>query len=540
MRKLLRILVATASIVVALMSIASLWYRLNEARISGERSSGAEYSILRNALTSIQSDADLQDQVLRGRLQSLYKGSDRLMAVQVLDSGGLAVWKMPAESAYFALPGKGSSRNGFSAPEWSTVVYSTPLDGNMKLVALYATVLRSDFSYSAKLPLLVSGIWFLLACLAVFLLRKEKSPGDAGSIDTSSVSFESPPAAEPPPDTETKPETVMAEAAEITPDEQEVDREALAVSEEPPVESEPATPDSQGLRPSGDGFEESLSKLEEEIIEWSSKRQEARQPRQETRDEISESMDEEMDDDEAAETANGETDSGEETTLEDSLETLQEFEELSAEEDKADEQREQESGLRHEETPEDMAEVVPEPIIIPSPPSPRKAQEPASAAALNDLTDLPMPLSLTEPGIESRLSQELSRSDRSEVSLMLIHCSIGGPTDPAAMALSATMKDYIGSKELIFELYKGAFAVILPSVDLGGALKMSEDLSDVLATTLGLYRDIDGEAPVYIGISARSERPVDAYKLYREASTAVHKAFSGSHSRILAFRPKMA
>jgi len=31
---------------------------------------------------------------------------------------------------------------------------------------------------------------------------------------------------------------------------------------------------------------------------------------------------------------------------------------------------------------------------------------------------------------------------------------------------------------------------------------------------------------------------VDAYKIYCEASTAVHKAFSGSHSRILAFRPK--
>ena len=43
---------------------------------------------------------------------------------------------------------------------------------------------------------------------------------------------------------------------------------------------------------------------------------------------------------------------------------------------------------------------------------------------------------------------------------------------------------------------------------------MSEDLADVLSATLSLYRDIEGEAPVYIGISARSDRRVDAYKIY--------------------------
>jgi hypothetical protein len=516
MRRLLRILVATASVVVALMSIASLWYRLNEARISGERSSGAEYSILRNALNSIQSDADLQDQILRNRLQSLYKGSDRLMAVQVLDSGGLVVWKMPAESAYFALPNQAGTRLGFSAPTWSTIVYSTPLSGDMKLVALYATVLRSDFAYSAKLPLLLAGAWFLLACLAALLLRKDKVP-----VKDSATPSESAPT----------PESEIMEAS--SEEENEVDREALAVSEtidEVPDSPEPPEPPEPGPLPlqpgSSKGFEESLAKLEEEVIEWSSRRNEERKPRTELSEEDSETDEDEIDAEDSMEATETVPDSSEETTLEDSLETLQEFEELNAEEEK---ESEPELPNLQESTPEPEyeAQMTPQPRI-------------PAAAQPNDLSDLPMPLSLSEPGIESRLSQELARSDRSEVSLMLIHCSIGGPTDPAGIALAATMKDYIGSRELIFEMYKGAFAVILPSVDLGGALKMSEDLSDVLATTLGLYRDIEGDAPVYIGISARSERPVDAYKLYREASTAVHKAFSGGHSRILAFRPKSA
>ncbi|PKL75620.1 MAG: hypothetical protein CVV27_14400, partial [Candidatus Melainabacteria bacterium HGW-Melainabacteria-1] len=77
-----------------------------------------------------------------------------------------------------------------------------------------------------------------------------------------------------------------------------------------------------------------------------------------------------------------------------------------------------------------------------------------------------MPLALGDSLLEVRLSEELARGPRTEVSLMLIHCGISSRTDPAAIALAVTVKDYIGAKELIFELYKGAFAVVLPSVDL--------------------------------------------------------------------------
>jgi len=467
MRKTLRALVAIASILVAILAIFSFFYRLGDMRTSGERSSGAEYSILRNALMSLQSKKDLQDPALRDRLLALYKGSERLLAAQVLDSSGLTAWKIPSGSAYFALPNDSSVRGGFSAPEGSTVIFTTPLSDGMRLSALYATLKRADISRAAKLPVIIIALWCLVVAMSILFLGRE---------DKVEVTGKTPdlPQEEAPPQDE--PETALEDPG--LPED--------AIDEEPLILG------------SGRNFEESLAKLEEDIIDWSSRypdkeahpSQASAETDQAPPEELDDELDEEMDELETS--PEDEPQGNEETALADSRESLQEFEELNA-------------------------EAMPE---------------------KKDLADLPMPLALGDSLLEARLSEELGRGPRNEVSLMLIHCGISSRTDPAAVALAVTVKDYIGAKDLIFELYKGAFAVVLPSVDLGGALKMSEDLADVLSATLSLYKDIEGEAPVYIGISARSERKVDAYKIYREASTAVHKAYSGSQSRILAFRPK--
>ena len=508
MRKTLRALVAIASILVAILAIFSFFYRLGDMRTSGERSSGAEYSILRNALMSLQSKKDLQDPALRDRLLALYKGSERLLAAQVLDSSGLTAWKIPSGSAYFALPNDSSVRGGFSAPEGSTVIFTTPLSDGMRLSALYATLKRADISRAAKLPVIIIALWCLVVAMSILFLGREDKVEVTGKTPDLPQEEAPPPSEhepEPEPEHEHEPEPAPYIEAEtmMAPDNDQPIR-----SEEPQDEPETALED-PGLPEdaideeplilgSGRNFEESLAKLEEDIIDWSSRypdkeahpSQASAETDQAPPEELDEELDEEMDELETS--PEDEPQGNEETALADSRESLQEFEELNA-------------------------EAMPE---------------------KKDLADLPMPLALGDSLLEARLSEELGRGPRNEVSLMLIHCGISSRTDPAAVALAVTVKDYIGAKDLIFELYKGAFAVVLPSVDLGGALKMSEDLADVLSATLSLYKDIEGEAPVYIGISARSERKVDAYKIYREASTAVHKAYSGSQSRILAFRPK--
>jgi len=597
MRKTLRILVAVLSILVAALAIFSLFFRIGELKTSGERSSGAEYSILRNELMAMQTKDNLRDQLFRDKLVALYRGSKRLLAAQVLDANGFVAWKIPVDSAYFALPNAASARSGFSAPESSTVVYTTTLNDGMRLSALYASVRRSDIAQAAKVPLIVTAIWALVIALAFLLLGEERKDSLLpDTIDTSNIDLNAyaqkpepeaavedkeeektkseseplehsaegaelisaaaepgtaePDAAESPiePPAEAAKAVAAAEPAAFAPPDAPMQQTAAAQAQPQaaPKSAAPAQSFSDAAK-SGRTFEESLAKLEEEIVEWTNRHPEraakilseqvpAAAPivptnaapsvkpaapanavsRPSQPPDVDQELDEEI---EELETAPEEEAAGsEDMTLADSMETLEEFEELNAE------------GEDRQEAPVERNREG-----IPAAAETSKAQP---AQERQDLATLPMPLSLSDSQLEARLNEELGRNIRTDISLMLIHCAVSSRSDPAAVALAVTIKDYIGSKDLIFELYKGAFAVVLPSVDLGGALKMSEDLADVLSATLSLYRDIEGEAPVYIGISARSDRRVDAYKIYREASTAVHKAYSGSHSRILAFRPK--
>lgn len=583
MRRTLRIIMAYLSIVVIVSCLAVCAFRLGDAKTTGERSAGAEYSILRNALVSIQTQNDLSDMLLRNRLLALYRGSDRLLVAQIQDSAGNVLWKIPASSSYYAKPGESAGLGGFSAPQWSTVVYSTPLSEGMKLFALYTTVRKSDISEAVKLPLLLLAIWCLLLALACVLLRKEP----AGESEPEGQPQG---ATAPSRDAKAKPRSVRTsyvgvlpqaflesedlEPAEAGPEEQaERGAEEQALQPEPVVaeettpgpaaealqeaasqengslmapsavpaagnteediagepcqipsgkaepeisaageaqtdaraESYPAqqtmTPDTaQSETPGVDrNFEEGYAKLEEQIIEWSSRY--PKQGPQRTPDFRS-----------------------------DEFLTRESVQEPVEEESPAE-------GMTSPQIPVPPAEAA-EPETVAS----QRAPEPANARVeKHDVRTLPMPLTLSDSLLEHTLSEELARNDGTgAMTLLLVHCEVNGPSDPLSTALAATIRDYFGTKDLLFELYRGAFAVLLPGADLGASLKMSEDLADVLSTTMSLYKDLEGEAPVFIGISSRSGRKIDSFKLYREASTAIHKAFSDGNSRILAFRPKSA
>jgi len=542
MRKTLRWLLVILSFSIAILAMGSILFSVGAMRSSGERASGAEYSILRNALLGIESKDDMDDLFLRQRLLALYRGSERLLAAQVLDSSGAVVWKIPGDSSYFALPGSSASRAGFSAPDWSTVIFTTPLSNGMKLASLFVTLRRADFVQALKTPLIILAIWFVIVILAFVFLRKpdpevnqeppkEDKTEQAPEIQeaTASEISATPPAA---------PEQAQVEAgadksATIPPeaqldideeeeeeeeeenktaymDEELADEEALPQAQNhnplPETVPEPTLEELESLMeeeelgeeeeeappsaPPRRNFEESLAKLEKEVAQWSTKHPDAGTP-------ISHESSPEKTHEEP----------------EEDLEVFKELDELTVEEEAP-------AAQKNVETTEKL-------------PPRMSVQGSANLAAL------PLPLSLVDSSLEAKIREELDRGNKAELSLMLIHCGVSSATDPAALALAVTVRDYIGSKDLIFELYKGAFAVVLPSVDLGSSLKMSEDLADVLSATLGLYKDIEGDAPVYIGISARAERKVDAFKLYREASTALHKAYEGSQSRILAFRPKL-
>lgn len=482
MKRTLRTLLAVLTVLVALAAAGSVLYRLSQARQSGERLAGAEYSVLRNSLSSVPDQSYLADPFLRERLISLYRGSPRLIAAQVLDSSGLPVWKVPADSPHFASPDNTSARGGFDAPRLSTVVLSTPLSGGMRLSALYASVLQSDFSSAVRIAAIFLGIWLLVAIVGAILLQKAgHAPQDNGG-------------------------------------DKNTDRDDRS-----------AAPEEGTLAGLPDVQDVAIEKTEEEF--------EAAEDENESLDEP---MDEDVDESETLE----ELDDQEEPDvddLSDELEPEEEIDESYAEEDLSE-------NLADETLEETLqSEQVPEPAVEPAAATVSTAPAAAEAASVAASTSAAASLTSatlgrpTEDGpdleLETRLSEELRRGDLSDLSLVLVKCETTGPHDPAVPALAASVKDYFSIRDLVFERGKGEFALVLPGLDMGKAMRMSEDLADVLAATLSLYRDIEGAAPVFIGLSSRSGRAVDALRLYKEADAALVRASSGVPSRILAFRP---
>lgn len=160
---------------------------------------------------------------------------------------------------------------------------------------------------------------------------------------------------------------------------------------------------------------------------------------------------------------------------------------------------------------------------------PQKAEEPAVSETF--------PATLSMNTLRRTLETELQRNR--ETSLLLIQCMLTGASDPSALALGVTIRDYFASASLVFELAKGCYAAVLPGTDAGSSLKLAVDLDDVLTTTASLYKDLTEEPPFYFGISALYDRTISPERLYKEALAALNKAHE-SGSRILAFKPAIA
>ncbi len=160
---------------------------------------------------------------------------------------------------------------------------------------------------------------------------------------------------------------------------------------------------------------------------------------------------------------------------------------------------------------------------------------PEKPEQISEPTTFPSNLSLD--ALRRTLETELQRNQ--ETSLLLIQCILAGASDPSALALGVTIRDYFSSASLVFELAKGCYAAVLPGTDAGSSLKLAVDLDDVLTTTASLYKDIAEEPPFYFGISALYARTIPPERLYKEALAALHKAHE-SGSRILAFKPASA
>ncbi len=161
--------------------------------------------------------------------------------------------------------------------------------------------------------------------------------------------------------------------------------------------------------------------------------------------------------------------------------------------------------------------------FVAPPEKPEEASEPAT-----------FPSSLSLDTLKRTLGTELQRSQ--ETSLLLIQCMLAGASDPSALALGVTIRDYFASESLVFELAKGCYAAVLPGTDAGASLKLAVDLDDVLTTTASLYKDLaeDHLSTSESALSTTHSSP----RLIRRPRALLKAHESGS--RILAFKPGIA
>jgi GGDEF domain-containing protein len=141
--------------------------------------------------------------------------------------------------------------------------------------------------------------------------------------------------------------------------------------------------------------------------------------------------------------------------------------------------------------------------------------------------------------MKERLDAEISRSASFEQDLSLLVLCYDGLTsqDGEYREIAKAIKAFFSFRDLAFERGDDGFAIILPNIDSSHALRMAEEFNKKLVFLAeGDFAELE-LLPIYMGISSRAGRLVDANRLMGEASTALDRARYEKDTRIVAFRP---
>lgn len=140
-----------------------------------------------------------------------------------------------------------------------------------------------------------------------------------------------------------------------------------------------------------------------------------------------------------------------------------------------------------------------------------------------------------ETYLEERLASELRRASSFEQDLVLLFFDLAGPEAAAQYRpMAEEIVSFFSFRDLAFEHGPTGAAVILPNIDLDHGLRMAEEFY------AGRAKDFAGDgATLYVGISARAGRLVEAERLVAEASSALERAREDPATRIIAFKPDL-
>jgi GGDEF domain-containing protein len=115
--------------------------------------------------------------------------------------------------------------------------------------------------------------------------------------------------------------------------------------------------------------------------------------------------------------------------------------------------------------------------------------------------------------------------------------SATGRNDPDYAVFAKTSRNFFSFNDLAFIFGTKGLAVILPNTDADQAMRMSEELLKKLAMLIQDRTDPMSYLNLFMGISSRAGRLVEADRLLGEAMTAHRKAREERDTHIMAFRP---
>ncbi len=144
-----------------------------------------------------------------------------------------------------------------------------------------------------------------------------------------------------------------------------------------------------------------------------------------------------------------------------------------------------------------------------------------------------------ESYLADRLDAELARSASFEQDLSLLvftYDSVRKGSQPY-QKLAKAVSDFFTFRDLAFERGENGFSVILANIDIDSALRMSEEFLKKLSFLVREYHEPLEFLPIFMGLSSRSGRLVDAERIVHEAETALKKACDDCDTHIIAFRP---
>ncbi|HAX38294.1 MAG: hypothetical protein A2004_08525 [Spirochaetes bacterium GWC1_61_12] len=161
--------------------------------------------------------------------------------------------------------------------------------------------------------------------------------------------------------------------------------------------------------------------------------------------------------------------------------------------------------------------------------------------------DIGGPKGLYDPGsglcwesyLRERLNAELRRAATFEQDLVLLLASWDSVKKYSLdyETFTATVRDFFNFKDLSFAFGEDGVAVVLPNSDIDETMRHTEELIKKLTFVIQDRTSQLKYLEVFMGLSSRSGRIVDAERVIAEALVALRKARIERDTHIMAFRP---